>query len=58
MIALLALAAWFVINMTQQQNARTDSVTGAASAVAGAAERTADNVGDAAGRAADSVERR
>ena len=50
-LAVVALIAYFLINMNRQDAVRTDAVSDAASSVAGAA----DQVGDAAGRAADTV---
>jgi flagellar basal body-associated protein FliL len=50
-LALVALVAYFLMNMNRQEEVRTDAVSDAAASVAGAAE----SVGDAAGRAADNV---
>lgn len=50
-LALVAIIAFFVISQTRNDNLRTDAVTSAASSVAGAA----DNVGQAAGEAAEAV---
>ena len=56
-IALIAIAAWFFLNMSQQQNDRTEAVAGAAESVADSAGNAAESVGNAAERAADSVAR-
>lgn len=50
-LALVAIIAFFLLNMNRQEEVRTDAVSDAAASVAGAA----DQVGDAAGRAADNV---
>lgn len=50
-LALVAIIAFFLLNMNRQEEVRTDAVSDAAASVAGAA----DQVGDAAGRAADRV---
>ena len=47
-IAALAIAAFFFLNMSRQETLRTDSVSDAASSVASSASRAADSVGDAA----------
>jgi hypothetical protein len=54
-IVALAIAAFFFLNMSRNDNLRTESVSDAASSVAGSVGKAADNVGDAAQRAADNV---
>ena len=54
-IAALAIAAFFFLNMSRNDTIRTQSVSDAASSVAGSVGKAADNVGDAAQRAADNV---
>lgn len=50
-LAVVALIAFFLLNMNREEAVRTDAVSDAAASVAGAA----DQVGDAASRAADRV---
>src|SRR5438045_830592 len=55
-IAALAIAAFFFLNMSRNDDVRTQSVSDAASSVAGSASRAADSVGQAtqgAGQGAD-----
>lgn len=54
-LALVALVAFFLLNMNRQETARTEAVSDAASSVAGSVDNAAEAVGDAAGRAADAV---
>jgi flagellar basal body-associated protein FliL len=51
-IAALAIAAYFFLSMSRNDTIRTQSVSDAASSVAGSASRAADNVGQAAQGAA------
>ncbi|HET9161197.1 MAG TPA: hypothetical protein VFN88_11355 [Caulobacteraceae bacterium] len=51
-IAALAIAAYFFLNMSRNDTIRTQSVSDAASSVAGSASRAADSVGTAAQGAA------
>ena len=50
LLALVAvvLLAWFLFAQNRNDTVRTEAVTGAASSVAGSAEKAADKVGDAA----------
>jgi hypothetical protein len=47
-LALVAIIAFFLLNQSQNDNMRTDAVTGAASSVAHSADNAAKSVGDAA----------
>ncbi|MET0295472.1 MAG: hypothetical protein ABW042_10695 [Phenylobacterium sp.] len=54
-LALVAIIAFFLLNMNRQEAVRTDAVTGAANSVAQSVGNAADSVGNAANNAADSV---
>ena len=54
-IALVAIVAFFLLNMNRQEAARTEAVSEAASSVAGSVESAAEGVSSAAQDAADSV---
>ena len=54
-LALVAIAAFFMLNANRNDALRTDAVTSAASSVADSTATAAKSVGDAATTAADSV---
>lgn len=54
-LALVAIVAFFLLQMTQNDAMETQAVTGAASSVAESASSAAQSVGEAAGGAAESV---
>lgn len=54
-LALVAIIAFFLLNMNRQEAAETQAITGAASSVAESVGGAAESVGDAAQGAAQSV---
>jgi hypothetical protein len=54
-LALVAIVAFFLLQSNRNDAIRTDAVTSAASSVAGSASHAAQDVGNAAGQAADAV---
>lgn len=56
LLALVAIVAFFLLNANRNDAIRTDAVTSAASTVADSTANAARNVGNAASRAANSVD--